>query len=252
MKLSKLFCIVAAACTLFTACEEKRDGSGKTLLVGVSADYAPFEFFKEGEIVGFDVDLMKEIGRRLGKEVKFKDMSFDAILGSLATGRLDAAISSITPTNERRKSVDFSKEYIKSKRVLLCKGTSSIESVSDLADETVAVQSGSIHETYAKDTLTQDVNVKIKSLTKVPDMLQDMEIGNVSCLILGISEAEAIKDSKPNVKLLNLPGEVSGAAIAFPKGSQLKAQVDEILEGMETDQSLDKLKEQWLPHDTAS
>jgi len=70
-------------------------------------------------------------------------MSFDAILGSLSTQRLDAAISSIEPTNERRKSIDFSNEYIKSKRVLVCKSTSSIESVTDLAEETIGVQSGS-------------------------------------------------------------------------------------------------------------
>lgn len=236
-----------AAVTFFTGCEEKKNPN--VLTVGVSADYAPFEYFKEGEIVGFDIDLMKEIGKKLNKEVKFKDMSFDAILGSLATGRLDAAISSITPTNERRKSVDFSKEYIQSNRVLVCKATSSIQSASNLAGETVGVQSGSTHENYAKDTLSQDVTVKIKSLSKVPDMLQDMDNGNVSCLILGIAEAESIKASRPNIKLIHLPGEVSGAAIAFPKGSALKAQVDEILTAMETDKTLEKLKDQWLPHD---
>jgi polar amino acid transport system substrate-binding protein len=249
MKFSKLMGIIVTACAFLTACEEKKPGSGNTLTVGVSADYAPFEYFKDGQIIGFDIDLMNEIGKRLNKEIKFKDMSFDAILGSLSTSRIDAAISSITPTNERRKTVDFSKEYIKSKRVLVCKATSSINSVSDLAGEAIGVQAGSTHETYANETLTQDVNVKVKSLTKVPDLLQDMEIGNVSCLILGVAEAEAIKDSRPNIKLINLPGEVSGAAIAFPKGSPLKAQVDEILAGIEADKTLDALKEKWLPHD---
>jgi arginine/lysine/histidine transporter system substrate-binding protein len=250
MKLPKVLGMLVAAITLFTACEEKKDPN--TLIVGVSADYAPFEFFKDGEIVGFDIDLMKDIAKHLNKKVVFKDMSFDAILGSLATGRLDAAISSITPTQERRKSVDFSKEYIKSKRVLLCKATSSISSISDLAGGNVGVQSGSTHETYAKETLNNDVTVNIKSLTKVPDMLQDMDNGNVSCLVLGIAEAESIKDSRPNIKLIHLPGEVSGAAIAFPKGSPLKAHVDEILGEMEADKSLDKLKEHWLPHDAES
>lgn len=249
MKISKLMGIIIATGALLVACDGKKDGSAKTLTVGVSADYAPFEYFKDGEIVGFDIDLMKEVAARLGKDVKFKDMSFDAILGSLSTERLDAAISSITPTDERRKSIDFSKEYIQSKRVLLCKATSSIDSVSDLAGETVGVQNGSTHETYANDTLTLDVKVKVKSLSKIPELLQDMEIGNVSCLILGVAEAEAIKGSRPNIKLISLPGEVSGAAIAFPKNSPLKAKVDEVLAAMEADKSMEKLKEHWLSHD---
>ena len=247
MKFRKLMSIIIAACTLLTACEAKKDGSGKTLTVGTSADYAPFEYFKDGEIVGFDIDLMKEISKRLNKDVKFKDMSFDAILGSLATSRIDAAISSITPTNERRKSIDFSKEYIQSKRVMLCKATSSIETVSDLAGSAVGVQSGTIYESYANETLSQDVRLTVKSLSKVPDLLQDMETGNVSCLILGASEAESIQKSHSNLKMINLPGEVSGASVAFPKGSPLTAQVDKVLSEMEADGSLQKLKERWLP-----
>lgn len=247
MKYSKLVGVFVAAFTLLAGCDGKKDGSGKTLTIGVCADYAPFEFFNNGEIIGFDIDLMNEIAKRLGKTVKFKDMSFDAILGSLSTQRIDAAISSITPTPERRKSVDFSKEYIQSNRVMLCKGTSSINSVSDLAEGTVGVQSGSTHETYANKVLNKDVHATVKSLTRIPDLLQDMEIGNVSCIILGNSEAQSIQKSQANLKMISLPGEVSGSAIGFPKNSPLTAQVDKILEEMEADGYLAKLKEKWLP-----
>lgn len=247
MKFSKLMGVILAACTLLTACDEKKDGSGKTLTVGVSADYAPFEFFQNGEIVGFDIDLMNEVAKRLGKDVKFKDMSFDAILGSLSTQRIDAAISSITPTPERRKSIDFSKEYIQSNRVMLCKGTSTINSVSDLAEGTVGVQSGSTHEVYANKVLNKDVHVTVKSLTRVPDLLQAMEIGNVSCLIMDNAEAAAILKSQANLKAISLPGEVSSSAIGFPKNSPLTSQVDKILTEMEADGYLAKLKEKWLP-----
>ena len=247
MKFSKLMGVILAACTLLTACDEKKDGSGKTLTVGVSADYAPFEFFQNGEIVGFDIDLMNEVAKRLGKDVKFKDMSFDAILGSLSTQRIDAAISSITPTPERRKSIDFSKEYIQSNRVMLCKGTSTINSVSDLAEGTVGVQSGSTHEVYANKVLNKDVHVTVKSLTRVPDLLQAMEIGNVSCLIMDNAEATAILKSQANLKTISLPGEVSSSAIGFPKNSPLTSQVDKILTEMEADGYLAKLKEKWLP-----
>jgi len=249
MTFSKLTSLIITACTLLTACEDKKADNGNTLTVGVCADYAPFEYYKDGELVGFDIDLMKEIARRLNKDVKFKDMSFDAILGSLTTGRLDAAVSSIEATDERRKSMDFSNEYIKSPRTMVCKATSSIQTVSDLAGEKIGVQSGSTHETYAKGSLSEDVKLTVKSLTKIPDLLQDMEIGNVACVIMGIDEAESIKKSRPNIKLISLPGEVSGAAVALPKRSPLTDTVNQILEEMEADGSLTKLKEQWLPHD---
>ncbi len=247
MKFSKFVGVILAACTLLGACDGKKDGTGKTLTVGVSADYAPFEFFNNGEIVGFDIDLMTEIAKRLGKSVKFKDMSFDAILGSLSTQRIDAAISSITPTPERRKSIDFSREYIQSNRVMLCKGTSSINSVSDLVNATIGVQSGSTHETYANKVLNKDVHVTVKSLTRIPDLLQDMEIGNISCFVLDNSQAESIMKAQANLKMIVLPGEVSPSAIGFPKNSPLTAQVDKILEEMEAEGYLAKLKEKWLP-----
>jgi len=85
----------------------------------------------------------------------------------------------------------------------------------------------------------------VKSLTKVPDLLQDMENGNVSCLILGNSEAEEIMKSRANLKLVSLPGEVSGSAIALPKGSPLTNQINTILDQMETEGFLTKLKEKW-------
>lgn len=245
LPLSKFIGFAIMACALLTACDGKKDGSGKTLTVGICADYAPFEFFKEGQIVGYDIDLMREIGKRLGKDVQFKDMSFDAILGSLTTSRIDAAISSITPTVERRKSIDFSKEYIHSSRVMLCKGTSSIETVDDLVDETVGVQNGSTHETYAKGPLSQEVRLSVKSLSKIPDLLQDMDAGRLSCLILGNAEAESILKSHKNLKTIALPGELSGVAIGLPKGSPLTEKINKVLDEMEADGYLAKLKETW-------
>lgn len=248
MKFLKICRVLFLGCTFLIGCDGKKDGTSSTLTVGVSADYAPFEFFKDGEIVGFDIDLMKEITNRLGKNVHFKDMSFEAILGSLVTHRIDAAISSITPTPERRKSVDFSQEYIHSNRVMICKGTSSIQSVTDLAERKVGVQSGSTHEVYVQDTLSKDVRLTSKSLARIPDLLQDLEIGNISGIILGNPEAESImKLGQKNLKIISLPGEVSGSAIAFSKGSSLTAQVDKVLDDLKNDGTLTRLKEKWFP-----
>jgi arginine/lysine/histidine transporter system substrate-binding protein len=248
MSIQKLLSIALAACTLLiTACGEKKKSDSRTIVVGTSADYAPYEFFKDGQMVGFDIELMREIGKRLGKEVEFKDLSFDAIVGSLKAERIDAAISSITPTEERRKSVDFSDEYTESKNpVMICRGTSTVTTIEDLVNETIGVQSGSTHEDYAKNNLSKVVTLTVKSLGKIPDLIQDMNAGRVSCLVLGPEEAREIVKSYNNMKTINLPDTVPGFVIAFPKGSLFVKLINKILDDMKADGSLGKLKEKWL------
>jgi polar amino acid transport system substrate-binding protein len=248
MSIQKLLSMVLMACALLmTACGEKKKSDSHTIVVGTSADYAPYEFFKDGQMVGFDIELMREISKRLGKEVEFKDLYFDAIVGSLKTERIDMAISAITPTEERRKSVDFSDEYTESKNpVMVCRGTSTVATIEDLVNEAIGVQSGSTHEDYAKNTLSKIVTLTVKSLSKIPDLIQDMNAGRVSCLVLGPDEAREIVKSYNNMKIVALPDTVPGFAIAFPKGSSLMGRVNKILDDMKADGSLGKLKEKWL------
>ncbi|MDZ4906989.1 transporter substrate-binding domain-containing protein, partial [Clostridium perfringens] len=85
------------------------------LVVGLSADYAPYEFhiMKDGkdEIVGFDVEIAKEIAKDMGVELEIKDMKFDSLVAAVPTGKIDMVISGMSPTEERKKAVDFSDIY---------------------------------------------------------------------------------------------------------------------------------------------
>ena len=93
---------------------EKIKASGKIIL-GTSADYPPYEFHAlvdgKDTIVGFDIELAKEIAKDLGVELEIKDMSFDGLLAALVSGNVDMVISGMTPTEERRQNVDFSEIY---------------------------------------------------------------------------------------------------------------------------------------------
>ena len=83
-----------------------------TIVVGTAADYPPFEFYnRDFELDGLDIALMKEIGRRLGLEVELRDMAFDGLGNALQVEQIDAAISAITITDQRRQFVDFSDTY---------------------------------------------------------------------------------------------------------------------------------------------
>ena len=105
--LSTFLASVMALATLgFSAC------NSNTLVVYTEAGFAPFEYLKDGKIVGVDVDIMNRVGEKLGKKVKFENVGFDTIIDTVQKGKLckvGAAGISVTP--ERQAKVDFSNEY---------------------------------------------------------------------------------------------------------------------------------------------
>lgn len=125
--------------SMFSACsngEEKDTGKNKKVLVmGTSADYKPYEYVeasKSDEIIGFDVDVAKYIGKELGYEVKVKDMDFGGLLASLSSGKVDFVMAGMTPTAERKNNVDFTDIYFVAKNMVVSKKDSNIKSVEDL------------------------------------------------------------------------------------------------------------------------
>ncbi len=247
----KLLCLTLSS-LLLLSCSKKED----KLTVGCSIDYPPFEFFKNGEVVGFDVDLINEIAKRLNKKIEIKDMPFDSIIGSLQTGRIDMAISSISPTIERQKAVSFSSIYHKASFAMVSHKKAPVNKLSELKTKTLGVQLGSIYENYFKETLLSDKDsvkdVKIRTLTKIPDILQDLKSGRMDAVLMGEQEAKTAVKNNPDLIFHALPDlELStttsnGVAIAMPKNSPLLTFVNEILEEMKKDGTLEKLHEKWF------
>jgi ABC-type amino acid transport substrate-binding protein len=108
-----LLALLASACGPSKPANEleKVKQAGK-IVIGTSADYPPFEFVDEsGNMVGFDIDLANEIGKRMGVEVEIVDMPFDSLIASVQEGKIDISIAAFNYTEERDKTVDFSDAY---------------------------------------------------------------------------------------------------------------------------------------------
>ena len=105
------------------AATENKNAAGeeKVLRVGLNAVFAPFEYVENGEIKGFDIDLINEIGKNLGYKIEIIDQSFDGLIPALKAGKIDLIISGMSATEERKKSVDFTDEYFMSTQVYLRK-----------------------------------------------------------------------------------------------------------------------------------
>ncbi|MDX1916861.1 MAG: ABC transporter substrate-binding protein, partial [Rickettsiaceae bacterium] len=124
--------------------------SENKLVVVTCADNPPFEYIKKGEIVGFDIDLIKEIGRKLGKEVEIQNIDFSGLILALMNNRVEVAIAALSPTPARAKYVDFTKSYMEADMAALFRDNLNIQNEDDLKSKILGAQFGSTWADYAR------------------------------------------------------------------------------------------------------
>ena len=157
--MKKIVLLLSLIVTLiFTGCseEKKKTESKPVLKVGMELAYPPFEMSeKDGTPSGVSVDFAKALGKHLGREVVIENIAWDGLIPSLKTGKVDIIISSMTITNERKKSIDFSIPYAQSSLAILANKDSNVHSIDDLnsTGKTIAVKKGSTGHIYAKENL---------------------------------------------------------------------------------------------------
>lgn len=126
------------------------------LVIGMELAYRPFEMTDEnGEPAGVSVDMARDLGAYLEREVEIRNLPFDALIPSLRTGRIDLILSSMTATDDRRKSIDFSDPYLFTGLAILTGRTGNVNSIADLnaAGKIVAVKQGTTGHIYARNAL---------------------------------------------------------------------------------------------------
>ena len=120
-------------------------GKNKNEIIMVTeAGFAPYEYYENGEIVGVDVAIAKEIAKELGKKLVVKNVDFDSIVSELKSGKADFAAAGMSITEERKKQVDFTIEYVTSNQVVVVKKDSSLNDITQLDGKRIAVQLGTV------------------------------------------------------------------------------------------------------------
>ena len=153
----------------------------KTLKIATEPAFPPFEFQgSKGELEGFDIDLLKAIGKAADFEVQFQSMQFDGIIPALQAKTVDAAVSGITITAERQQAVDFSRPYFKAGLAIAVKADNQdITSLESLQNKRIAVQIGTTGALEAKKI----PGAKIRTFDNAPLSLQELLNGNVDAVI---------------------------------------------------------------------
>ena len=235
--------IILIGCT--QAASSKDETEKEVLKMGTSADFKPFEFFDEdGNIVGFDIDLAQLIAQELGYELEIEDMNFDGLIGALQANRVDMVLSGMSATEERAKNVDFSIEYHRSGEMFLMNKDADIQSLEDLKGKIVGVQLGTIQEEGA-DLLSNEYDFEVKKIDKANVLIQELITGRIDVAYMDKEVAVGYMEEHDLVGFDDPTTASPGMAIAFPKGSELKDQVNEVLQQLIEDDTLQELKEKW-------
>ncbi len=243
-KLLSVFAVFALLLT--TACGASNDSEKKKLVVLTNSGYPPYEELdKEGNLYGFDIDVMNKAAEIAGYEVEIRDVDFDAIVPSIKTGKADIGIAGMTPSKKRRKSVDFSDIYYSgedSQNYLLYKESSGIKTQDDLAGKTIGCQMGTVQfeaATYFED----NVKAKVDAKKDYASIVAEINKGNNDCAIVEKAVADSFMKKDSEFKAFKLEGlaALEGNAMCFKKGSKLKADFDKAIQEMKDNGEMDKL-----------
>ena len=218
----------------------------RKLVVGMSADYAPYEFHTiidgKDQIIGFDVDVANEIASSLGVELEIREMDFGMLLAALQSGKIDMVISGMSPNAEREKSVDFSDVYYKAVQSILVldRNKNIYTSLEDLANKKIGVQMGAIQARIAEEQIE---NANITELTKVDQLITELKSGKIDAVVVEKPVAETILTTNEDLFLTEIPVKYDdgGAAIAVKKGSSdLLDEVNNVIDGLISNGKIDE------------
>lgn len=235
--------------------------AAKTMKVATDANWAPQSFMNEkNEMDGFDVDVAKEIGKRLGVSVEFVTPGWDIITAGNWQGRWDMNVGSMTPTKKRAEVLDFPAVYYYTPAAVAVHKDSKAEKPSDLDGKSVGVTTTSTFEAYANHDLTLDAadapsftyEVKpseVKSYANSTTALDDLRLGDGIRLDGVISSLPSILDAQKAgypIKQVGKPVFYEPLAVAIDRGDkEFHDKIQATVEAMKSDGTLSKLSNKW-------
>ena len=217
----------------------------KDLIVGVDANFMPFEFKVNGKLTGFDVELFEAIAKEIGIDFKWQTMDFNGIIPGLQSKNIDAAIAGITIKSDREKVVDFSHPYYDSGLIMLVKADNKdIKVIEDLEGKVVATKLGTTSVDFLKSVPTKEV----KLLPNTDNLFMELISGGVDAVFFDSPPLlyYAKNQGKGKVKTVGPLYQGQSYGIAFPQGSDLRDKVNVALLKFIEDGSYAKLYKKWF------
>lgn len=219
------------------------------LRVGMDATYPPFELQEGGEPRGYDVELAREIGRRLGLQVVFVNSGFDGLYDALTAGRCDLLLSALPYEEQRTRDVFYSGGYFNAGQVLVGRlGDAGIKTHADLAGRRVAVEMGSAaHQEALRLRDREQSALAIEAVQSSDEAFDLLQAGKVDAALADAVTARLALRKRPGLTICGPALTDESYVIAARRDSpQLFAAVNGTLNGLRGEGWLDRLAERWL------
>lgn len=167
--------------------------------VAINATFPPFESVKEGttDYQGVDIDIAKYIAKKMNKEIVFSDMKFASLVPTLQSGRADVIISGISPTEERKKVIDFSKPYYFPMNAIITKKDAKLDTLDKLKGKKAGASLGT---TYSK-VLKGVEGVEVVELDSTPLVVQDIINGRLDAGMFDSAQASVFVKENPQLEM---------------------------------------------------
>ena len=242
-KLTALLLAVVAVVSLF-GCGASNNGK---LTMATNAEFPPFEYIENGEIVGADVEIAEAIAAKLGRELEITNIDFDAALTGAATGKYDVAVAGITANDERRKNMNFSTDYYTASQAIIVVADGEISAKADLDGKAVACQEGTTGEQYLLDN-----GYDVQSFKTGAEAVSALTSGKVAAVVIDDAVARALSEKQNGAtKVLEEALTEEAYAIALKLGNdELTEQINKAIDELKADGTLATIFEKYeLPYD---
>lgn len=237
--------LVCAGILLYATRSAAPQAESDVIIVGASGDFPPFAYIENGQLAGLDIELIEEIGNRLHKKIELKNMPFTTLLPSLQLGNIDVIICGVSETPERAQQVLFTTPYVDNNPlVIVSLSAFPAKTIEDLYGKEVVVNTGYVADLYMS-------NIKgplLKRLTSPAEAFLALKTGRAFAFVAAqntISPFFAQHDSQQfHVEVIQGTNDSASIAIA-PQHATLREEIQEALDSMKKDGSLQQLKNKW-------
>lgn len=257
-KIFALCMMLVLAVTALAGCgsNSAQKEESKKIVVGLDDSFPPMGFKDEkNEIVGFDIDLAKEVAKRLGREVEFKAIDWNSKEAELKSGRVDILWNGLDITDKRKENMLFSEPYMDNRQIVFVakNGKVAVAGETDLAGKTIGTQSGGTTEEYFENK--PELKASMKEVKYYPDYINafmDLENGRLDAVVGDeIIGRYYISKHPDEIQAIDtVIGTVSQFGIAFRKDDQkLRDEVQKVFDEMKADGTVAKISEKWFAKD---
>ncbi len=231
--MKKRILVLALLIILLTGCSLKKD----KFVLATEAGFAPYEYYENGEITGIDIDIGKKIADELDMELVIKDVAFDSIINEVKTEKSDLGAAGISYTPERAKEVDFTVNYMDSRQIIVVKKTSLIQSPNDLQTQKIAVQLGSVADSYLTESYPNLTLIREKKFLAA---IQDLKDDKVEAVVMDEIPAKNLINDE--MIILNDPVVVDSYGMIVKKGNtKVLNAANKVIEEMKKNGEIEKL-----------